>query len=380
MAPRPIRVLHLITGLASGGAEMMLYKLVLSMDKSRFESIVVSLGDMGVVGEVIRSAGIPVYTLNIRNYFGLFCGFRKLIGILNTQRPGVLQTWLYHADLLGLLAGKLTKLPVIAWNIRCSELDEKGIPLSTRLVRRLLAKLSAIPNFVVINSEAGRLAHENAGYLPREWVLIANGFDTDKFRPDTSMRKNFRAQLGVTEATPLIGLVARFHPMKGHEIFLKAASKIAAINDRVRFVLVGTGVDETNPYLQSLVRELGLVGKVYLMGYREDVANILPALDIVSLTSLWGEGFPNVVGEAMACAVPCVITDVGDCAKIVGDAGIVVPANDKAALAGAWEKVLNMTDRERAELGFRGRMRVEAQFSLRCATEQYERVYERHTR
>jgi len=377
---RPIRVIHLITGLGSGGAEMMLRKLLSRMDASRFESTVISLGDMGALGDVIKSAGVPVICLNIKNYFGLFSGFAKLAGILKAQKPDILQTWLYHADLLGLLAGKIARIAVIAWNVRCSDLEKDNIPLSTNLARRLLAKLSATPSFVIINSEAGCQDHKTIGYHPRRWVLIPNGFDTDKFRPDSDTRRNVRDQLGLTEATPLIGLVARYHPMKGHEIFLGAAREIVRIHKSVKFVLVGSGVDGNNGPLKSLIHDLGLNEKIFLMGYRENVSNILPALDIMSLTSLWGEGFPNVVGEAMACAVPCVVTDVGDCADIVGDTGVVVPANDRKALAAAWEKLLDMTVEERERLGRLGRRRIESRYSLNYVTEQYERVYEEYAR
>lgn len=378
MAPRPIRVLHLITGLGSGGAEMMLCKLVSNMDKSRFESIVISLGDMGVVGDTIKAAGIPVFTLNIRNYLDLFLGFKKLVSILNRERPAVLQTWLYHADLLGLFAGRLAKLPAIAWNLRCSGLDNNSISISTRAVRYMLAKFSRAPAFVLVNSEAGRRDHEKIGYHPRRWVMIPNGFDTEKYRPDSSVRKVIRAQLGVMETTSLVGLVARYHPMKGHEIFLKAAHKLSIVNDRVKFVLVGGEIDGKNAHLMALIQELGLSEKVCLMGHRKDIWNIMPAFDIASLTSLWGEGFPNVVGEAMACGVPCVVTDVGDCASIVGDAGIVVPPNDWLAMARSWETLLNMPDEERAEFGRLGRIRIESQFSLKKVTKQYERVYEQY--
>ncbi len=377
---RPIRVIHLITGLGSGGAEMMLCKLLSRMDASRFESIVVSLGDMGVVGDAIKSAGVPVICLNMKNYFGLFSGLAKLVGILKARKPDILQTWLYHADLLGLLAGKIARIAVIGWNVRCSELEKNNIPLFTNLVRRLLAKLSATPSFVIINSEAGRRDHKTIGYHPRRWVMIPNGFDTDKFRPDPDIRRDVRAQLGLTEETPLIGLVARYHPMKGHEIFLRAAREIAGMHKSVKFVLVGSGVDDNNWVLKSQIHDLGLSEKIFLMGYREHVANILPALDIMSLTSLWGEGFPNAVGEAMACAVPCVVTDVGDCADIVGDGGIVVSAKDWQALAAAWDKLLAMTDEERNRLGRAGRGRIELRYSLNHVTEQYERVYEEYAR
>lgn len=369
-----MKILHLITDLSIGGAEMMLYKLLSRMDRSHFQNVVISMTDIGMVGIRTEALGIPVYSLGMYSRVPNPISFLRLLRLLHGYRPMILQSWLHHADLLGLLAGNIARVPAIVWNLRCSELIKDDHPKSLFWILRLLAKFSHVPKAVIVNSSAGRIAHERLGYKPVRWEVIPNGFDIDTYCPSSDVYLKFRQSLGLQEKTPLIGLVARFDPMKDHENFLKAASRLHNIRPDVHFVLVGREIDKKNASLVSLTSSLGLNRHVHLLGERCDIANIIEALDIAASSS-YGESFPNAIGEAMSCGVPCVVTDVGDSARIVGDTGIVVPSKNPQALADGFLNLLAMNERERELLSKAARGRISAMFSIDSIARQYEKLY-----
>lgn len=369
-----IRILHLITGLETGGAEMMLYKLLSQMDRRHFNNIVVSMTGRGVLGEKIETLGITVHTLGMQRSLPNPSGLSCLLKLLRKEHPHVLQTWLYHADLLGLLAVKLAGVPAVVWNLRCAELLKKDHPMVLFWILRVLATLSRMPKAVVVNSTAGRLAHEKLGYKPVKWKFIPNGFDPDLYSPSRNARLELRRNLGISEQAHLIGLVARFNPMKDHVNFLRAAGQLKKTWPGVHFVMIGKGVDDTNTQLLDQINSLSLDGFVHLLGERHDVPALTAALDIAASSS-YSEGFSNVIGEAMACGVPCVVTDVGDSAYIVGNTGIVVPPRDYCALSDAWNHILSMSEDSRLSLGRAARERILSHFSINGVTRQYEKLY-----
>ncbi len=354
---------------------MMLYKLLSRRDCSRFDNVVVSLTDMGILGNKIENMGIPVFALDMRRSRPNPLRLWRLLRILRKERPHILQTWLYHADLVGLLAGKLMRVPVITWNLRCSNMDMTHYSKLSALVVQATAKLSAFPDVVLVNSKAGQQLHETLGYCPARWQLIPNGFDVEQFRPNPEAQVKIRQELGLLADTLLIGLVARFDPMKDHANFLHAASLLLKDYPNVHFVLVGSGIDRSNGELVKSVISLNIEKNVHLLGERSDIQNITAALDIATSSS-YGEGFPNVVGEAMSCGVPCVVTDVGDSALLVGDTGKVVPPKNPKALARAWRELIEIGSEERKQLGLAARRRIEENFSLPAITAQYEELYE----
>jgi glycosyltransferase involved in cell wall biosynthesis len=376
-----LKVVHVITELERGGAEVMLWRLLERTDRRRFEHVVVSLTDAGALGPSIATLGVPLLALGMRRGVPDVRGVWRLARLMRRERPAVLQTWLYHADLVGLIAGKLAGIRAIVWNVRCSDVDMRQYSWSSRLTRRLLSVLSAAPAAVIVNSERGRQAHERIGYRPRRWVTIPNGIDLARFRPDPDARVRLRKELGLPLSTRLIGMVARYDPMKDHATFLRASAELlrnGAPDGRadVHFVLVGRGVTWENPELRALADGLGLRAHLHLLGERDDVECLLPGLDLVSLSSLFGEGWPNVVGEAMACGVPCVVTDVGDAHAIVGETGRVVPPADPEALARAWAELLACPEEQRRALGAAARERIAACFSLEQVVDQYEALWE----
>jgi glycosyltransferase involved in cell wall biosynthesis len=208
-------------------------------------------------------------------------------------------------------------------------------------------------------------------------VIIPNGFDVDRFQPNPQARQDLRGQLALDDRVPVIGMAARFHPMKDHLTFLRAAKLVHSQHPEAHFLLVGPNVDKNNLQLQEAIQSSGLEKQVHLLGERQDMPAIYSALDIASLSSAWGEGFPNVIGEAMACGIPCAVTDIGDAGLVVGDCGFSVPAREPQSLAAAWCKLLEMGPDGRRELGRRARQRVIDLYALPAIVRQYETLYER---
>jgi len=369
-----LKIVHLVSSLETGGTEMMVYKLLRSSETDRAQSSVVSLTSGGVIAERIRALGVVVVSLDMRRGFPNPLALLRLVLLLRRQRPAVLQTWLYHSDLLGLIAGKLAGVPAVAWNIRCSTTDERYFTGLTGRVVRILAKYSSKPAAVVVNSEAGRTIHKAMGYRPRRWEVIPNGFDLGAYLPDPDAYTDVREELGIARGTPIVGLVARFDPLKDHATFLSASGLLHATRAGAHFVLVGWQVDRDNPILVDQIDRLGIRENVHLLGERQDIARLTAAFDVATCSST-GEGFPNIVGEAMACAVPVVSTDVGDAKLVVGETGIIVPPSDPGALAAGWRTILDMDPHARRELGSQARARISSHFDIDRIAKQYGALY-----
>jgi len=371
-----IKVCFLITGLDTGGAETMLYRLATGLDRSRFDVMVVTLTGYGIFGARLEQKGVRVVSLGMRSGPMSLWGLWRLVSLLRAERPDILQTWLYHADIIGLIVGRLAGVPVVAWNLRCTALTAAYRPWSTYAIMRLLAMLSRFPDFVITNSKAGRSSHERIGYRPRQWKYIPNGVDTSEFLPSKAARLVLREELNVPHDTPLIGLVARYHVMKDHATFLRAAALLRLHRPDIHYVLAGIDINLTNTALIELISQLELNKRVHILGERADIPQIMAALDLYVSSSSAYESFPNVVAEAMACGVPCVVTDVGDSAEIVGKTGIVVKTQDAEAIASACTALMELPEEQRIALQAAARERIESLFSLRTITNRYEQLYD----
>lgn len=362
-------IVHLITGLETGGAERMLARLATGLDRDRYRSVVVSMTGPGVMGPPLASAGIELRTLDMRRGIADLRGITRLATILREVRPDILQTWLYHADLLGTVAQLLAPPCALIWNLQCAE------SIDADVVRRLLVWCSARPDAVVVNSLAGKHFHEQLGYWPRRWEHIPNGCDTSVFRFDAEARLGLRRELGIPYHAVAIGLPARFHPMKDHANFLAAAARLTAARPDTVFVLVGPDVDPSNRALGETIASHGMTAHLRLLGERDDMTRLYSALDIATLSSAFGEGCPNVLVEAMSCGVPCVATDCGDAADILGPTGIVVPPRDPEALAAAWTRLISLGPEARLALGAEARDRIIGSYDLRAVVDRYDALY-----
>jgi glycosyltransferase involved in cell wall biosynthesis len=370
-----LTIVHLITGLETGGAEGMLARLVAGSDRARFRSVVVSMTRPGLVGQAIVEAGIPLRSLGMRRGVPDPRGLLRLRWILREFRADVLQTWLYHADMLGLAAWRLGWVPRLLWNLRCTESIE-----SPRL-RSLLSRWSALPDAVIVNAREVERFHRALGYRPRRWIHIPNGFDTAALRPDPDARRRLRTELSIADDALAILLPARYHPMKDHANFLAAAARFAAAHPAARFVLAGDGTGPDNRPLAAAVAAHGIGDRMLLLGERRDLGGVYPAADIVTLSSAFGEGFPNVLGEAMCRGIPCAATAIGDATEIIGAAGFIAPPRDPVALAAAWERLAALGPDGRRALGIEARARIVENYDLAAIVARYEALYqavERH--
>jgi glycosyltransferase involved in cell wall biosynthesis len=354
----------------------MLCNLLLRTDRGRFDvSVVALIDDMTVAGPVIE-AGIPIVKLGMRPGMPEPTGVLRLMSHLRRVRPAVVQTWMDHSNLIGGVASRVTCGAKVVWGVHHSDHVKELTKRTTLLTVGACARLSRwVPRGIVLCSEHSRKLYGERGFAAEKMQVIPNGFDTARFRPDAAARAEVRRELGIAPDAPVVGLVARYDPFKDHAGFCRAAALVATVRRDARFVMCGRGVDGGNRALVSLIEALGIVDRCRLLGPRNDVPRVLAALDVLASSSV-SEAFPLAVGEAMACGVPCVATDVGDSARMVGQAGRIVPAGNPLALAEGLNEVLAMDVAERARLGEVGRRRVREMFDLDAVTRRYEALYE----
>lgn len=373
---RPIRITHLITGLNTGGAEMMLYKVLTQMNRDAFRAEVISLIEIGALGEKIARLGIRVRSLHMRPGIPDLRALWRLVRMLKEEPPDVIQTWMYHANLMGGFAAKMAGDIPLVWGIHHSNFDPQKSKRRTVWTMKAAALLSSrIPRGIICCGEAPRRVHIQAGYDAKKITVIPNGFDLVNFRPDPTARISVRRELGIPIEAPIIGLVARFHPKKDHQTFVEATGLLHQTRPDAHFVLCGDGISSENQELTAWIEQAGIRNRTKLLGVRNDMPRLMAAFDIVTSSSSYGEGFPIVLGEAMACGVPCVATDVGDSALILGATGRVVPAQKPISLASAWSEMLGIGLEQRSGLGQAARRRIEQYFSLPMIVRRYENLY-----
>jgi glycosyltransferase involved in cell wall biosynthesis len=373
---RTIRIVHVINDLTVGGAEMMLYKLLSRMDRSRYEPVVISLIGGGGLRESIEGLGVPVYGLEMKPPAPTPASLWRLRRLMCRLDPDLIQGWMYHGSLAAQFAsvgfhGRAATL----WNIRQSVYSLGHEKSATALVIRLCAHLSERPAVIIYNSRTSAAQHGALGYHGRRAHVIHNGFDTAVFSPSAEARASVRAELGVAAESLLIGLVGRYHPAKDHANFLRGAAALRESHADARFVLSGRGVHQGNEALCELIGQLGLDGRVQLLGERQDIPRLMASFDI-AVSSSFEEGFPNVVGEAMSCGVPCVVTDVSDLPWVVGETGRVVPPRNPSALADGLKDLIALGREGRRRLGQAARARVTEFFELELIVGKYEAMYE----
>jgi glycosyltransferase involved in cell wall biosynthesis len=321
----------------------------------------------------LESNGAAVLVLGNNGPMGRLVGLIRTPAAIRRLKPDLIQGWMVHGNLAAQIAGTLFNIPVL-WGIRHSQLVSGQEKWLTEKTVALLKYLSKFPARIVYNSEAGKDWHARFGYEARRAVVIPNGFDLSAFRADAVSRAQTRKMLAASDNTVVVGMVARYHPVKGHATLLEAASGLVAKHKNILFVLAGSGCDQGNADLVASVNRLGLENHTCLLGERSDIPAVMNAFDIGVLSSS-SEGFPNVVGELMACGVPCVVTNVGDSASLIGQTGLCVPAMNPSALAHALEKIISMDGYQRRRLGELARSRIANSLSLPSVARAYEALY-----
>lgn len=371
-----LRVLNIIAGLSAGGAERALYNILAGGLKEHHDHTVLSLQGAGSIGPKIRELGVPVYALHMRRGIPTPGTLWRLRCVIRNLGPDVIQGWMYHGNLAASLAGMFAAgRPAVVWNVRQSLYDLAAEKPLTRKIIRANHWLSGRVDTIIYNSRVSRRQHEAFGFESARGLVVPNGFDLKCLKPNNVVGEAIRQKLGIPRTAQVIGHVARFHPMKDHVSFLRAAVHIASVIPNVRFLVVGRDVSLENPALAGIV-PAEFIDRFIFPGECLDAYRLMHAMDVFCLSS-WSEAFPNVLGEAMACGVPCVTTDVGDCANIVENTGVVVPPSDSKALAQGLLAMLEKPDEMRRALGRAARERVECHYGLDSVVAQYIDLYEK---
>jgi glycosyltransferase involved in cell wall biosynthesis len=363
MSKNVIRIAFLIRKLEIGGAERQLAQLAAGLDRTRFQPLVLTFYPGGAFEQELIDAGVHVQCLNKSGRWDLLAFQFRLTKALRDFQPHLIHAFQGPPNLFALFARPFVQGMQVIWGFRASNMDLRNYDYSRRIVAAAMRIVSRRMDLAIANSHAGKAHAVSQGYGPEQFRVISNGIDVSTFCPDTEGGQAVRREWNISTDTPLIGLVARLDRKKDHSTFLTAAANLSTRNPSVRFVCVGEGSSERTEQLRNEARALGIAEKVIWAGGRTDMAAVFSALDLNSLTSRFGEGFPNTVGEAMAVGVPCVVTDCGDAALIVDTMGVVAAPGDDKALTAGWERLLSLSKRDRDALRLRCRERIRENFS-----------------
>ena len=374
--PRPVRLLFLTRSLSYGGSERQLIALAKGLRKRGASVAVATFYSGGSLRRELESTGVSVESLGKRARWDVLGFFWRLLQLVRRIQPTILHGYLATANILTVLLKLFYPSAKIVWGLRASNMELERYGYIEQIQSWVECKLSHFADLIVVNSHAGLDFAARKGFSQDKMVVIPNGIDVERFHPDPLSRNGKRQAWGILDREQLIGLVGRLDPMKGHDTFIKAAAIFSRGHDNIRYICVGDGPEAFKQKLVELSKEVGLGHRLIWMSAGDDVEAIYNALDLVTSCSSYGEGFSNVIGEAMACGIPCVVTDVGDAKRIVGDTGYVVVPGNPPALASVWQMVLEAGGNEKARRGQRARERIIEHFSLERLIEDTVRVLE----
>lgn len=371
-----MKIMHITTALGNGGAESAMYRLIKGSPSN--DHVVVCLIGTGMYQQLLEEAGIQVYLLDMKASLLPIRSLYRLVKILKLHKPDVVQTWMYHANLIGAIAAKSTGVPKIYWGIRMSNPRLGRVGKATQFVNWICAKLgNALPTKIVSCAHKATEEHIKIGYPESKFVTIPNGYNLNEIRFSSTDRNEIRKKWTSNANAMLIGVVARWHPQKDHKTLMEALSHPAIEqNDSWELILIGPNMDEKNAQLAKLINRYNLSNRCVLSGPASTIAPTMSGLDLLVLSSS-DEGFPNVLAEGMACGTPCVSTDAGDAKHIIGDTGWVSPIKDATALAINIEKAMNAF-KHKTEWNTRKekcRNRIERCFSIEKMSENYNRLW-----
>lgn len=363
------KIVHIIIGLNVGGAELMLQRLITySSKRDQFEHCVISLTDLGVIGPKLQEQGIKVYSIGITSLNSSLLALFKLRKLLRDISPDVVQTWMYHADLLGGLTARSLGIENIIWNVRNTTINGRGTVATS--ITKLCAKLSyTIPKKIVYVSKSALKSHQEFGYSNSKSLVIFNGFDIDKFKYNLRARQQYRQDFQILDSDVVIGSVGRFSKSKDHETFIKSIILATQSNPNIKGLLIGRDINLDSFQITEEQKK-----KFIVIGQREDVANIYSCMDIFCLHSL-SEGFPNVLGEAMSAGIPCVVTRAGDSEYILNQVEYTSNVRDVDSLSRSLVSLANLSPEERRQIGLKNRERIKENFEINVIVERYLSLY-----
>ncbi|MEH1853786.1 MAG: glycosyltransferase [Nostoc sp.] len=364
------KIVFIIRDLGYGGAQRQLVTLVKDFDKEKFDVIVLHFYSGGHLEKDLEERNIPVISLEKQGRWDLLGFYWRLIRQLKQIKPDLLHTYMEESNIIVILLKPFfPEIPII-WGMRMSQAPANSVDWLGNMLSKLESFLSHTVDLIIVNSHAGKEDCLSYGFPAEKTVVVSNGIDTERFKPDRKLGVKVRVEWGISENQILIGLVGRIYPQKDHPNFLQAAALLCKEYQDLRFVCVGSGPDKN--YIQELyhlAEELGISKRVIWAGARGDMHAVHNALDIAISASAFGEGFGNTIGEAMACGVPCVVTDVGDSAWIVKDTGVVVPPHNSEALAAGCRKLIDLSIPEKLVLQEKATKKILKYFSVKQLVE-----------
>lgn len=375
-----MRIMFVINSLNVGGAERMLVKITKNDAFSGDNITVVTLIGKGSLAEELVGKNQSVISLGLSQNPLTWLNILKLVGIIRRHQPDVVHSWLYQSDIVAGIVTRFVSNCALIWSLRQSNLTREHNKFTTRLCMKLCALASHyLPDAIVSNAHNAMLAHVKIGYAANKIVIIPNGFDLSQSRRDTSAAAKIREELGIGHDVPMVSMIGRFDSQKNHVGFFRTMRIILNALPDTNFCFAGVGVTTDNPAINKMIRENNIDKKrLHLLGQRNDIRAVMSATDVLALPSD-GEAFPNVVGEAMACEIPCVVTDVGDCAEIVGETGRVVPVGDMLQFADEVIGMLSKSKLQRRAIGRAARLRVKTRYDIDKVTKTYRDLYLSHS-
>jgi glycosyltransferase involved in cell wall biosynthesis len=370
-----IKILHIITGLQSGGAERVLYNLLSREFLNTYECYVISLTKGGKYAELIREKGVNLHSIDLKKGLFYFRGPIVLFKLILLINPKIIQGWMYHGNLAAILFKILTKSKSeIVWNIRHSVHSIKVENLKTRMIIRLNIFFSKYVNTIIYNSIISRNQHESLGFYSKYGAIIYNGFDTKSCIYDENIRLKKRVELSIKNSSFVVGHVARFHPMKDHACFIEAALKVISVNKNIKFLFIGAKTELIPSQLSYLIPS-SVSNNFVFLGERDDVYELMQAMDIMCLSSSWGEGFPNVLGEAMCHNIPCISTDIGSSDVVIDKYGILIKPKDSSLMCQSILTLADLPTQSLKEMGGKAREYIVKNFDLTHTINQYLEAY-----
>lgn len=371
-----MKVTHIIAGLDIGGAEIALKNIVEYSEKNGFfQNRVISLTGLGKIGRQLQELGIEVTTLGLHSFLQTPKIIYKITRILKKQNPDIVQTWMYHSDLIGAVAARFAGIKNILWGIRCTDVAKEGLSRSAYYIMKICSLLSYIlPTKIICVAESALKTHQSFGYAKNKMLVIGNGCNSDIYNIMPDIGEKTRKELGIRDDTVVIGSVGRFNEYKDHNNFIKAAEILAAKNNNIMFIMLGRDINKNNNLLMQRINSTGFQERFILLGERSDGNKLLNAMNIFCLHSK-SEAFPNVVVEAMCSGLPCVVTDVGDCRLIAGENAVIVPPQNHKLLAEALQKTVDLSEEQRIEIGRKARNHAVENYSLQNTVVKYANLY-----
>jgi glycosyltransferase involved in cell wall biosynthesis len=355
----------------------MLLRLLRALQPRGFAPEVIALTPRGALKDDFLAAGIPVTELNFKG--GIAAGARSLLQLtrlIRRRQPDLIQTWMYHGNLIGGILARLLSAAPCVWSIRHSTIDRRTTSLSTRLVVKAGAILSGVaPTAIISCSQEAIDTHASMGYYRSKMMYIPNGFDAELYRPDGEARKAVRDEFSIPFSAPVIGIFGRHHPQKNFAGFCEIAQRILSRHPETFFIAAGPGITASNSELARMIEKHRIGAHLRLAGPRRDIPRLLASLDALVSTSLYGEAFPNVIAEAMLCGVPCVGFDVGDTKSIIGDTGYTIPLGDTEMMTDKLSLIIAAPPTQPHFAPLAVRRSVAERFSIEAVADRYAALY-----